>query len=130
MLASSHKVTGIGAKFVALLLVALWFPASSHAWLETAGLIHSAQDGHHETSHEAANGHCQFEQPDSGPHSPVLNALPWIAPVLKGLFVLLPPTSPVRLIPCCSTAPPELTRTWQFSERMALPGRAPSFATR
>jgi hypothetical protein len=127
---SCHPIAGIRARLIALLLAALWFPASSHAWLECTGFIHSAQDGHQETTHEAANGHCEFEPAQLTTQAPALSTAPWLALAVDDSWGLLPSRSPVRLIPCPGTAPPELTRTWHFIERMALPGRAPSLATR
>ena len=115
-------------KLTALLLLVAWFPASSHAWLETAGLIHSAQDAHHETDHEAANGHCQLEHGDLTVKIPTNSAQPWLEVIVAPVPAIAAPASIVSVPPPGSTAPPELARTWQFAERTALPGRAPSFA--
>ena len=115
-------------KLTAVLLLVAWFPASSHAWLETAGLIHSAQDAHHETDHEAANGHCQLEHGDLTVKIPTNSAQLWLAVVVATVPAIAVPAAFVSVPPLGSTAPPELSRTWQFAERTALPGRAPSFA--
>jgi hypothetical protein len=115
-------------KLTAVLLLVAWFPASSHAWLETAGLIHSARDAHQETNHEAANGHCQLAHGDLTVKIPMNSAQPWLAVIIATVPVIAVPAAFVSVPPLGSTAPPELSRTWQFAERTALPGRAPSFA--
>ena len=92
------------------------------------GLIHSAQDGHQETSHEAANGHCQLESGDLMVKIPAVTAQLWLAVLAEAAPVIVKPAPAAGVTPCRSTAPPGLSRTWQFTERTALPSRAPSFA--
>jgi hypothetical protein len=125
---------------VALLLAALWLPASSHALLEHFELIHHVHADHEEDSegshehgtdnHAAADGLClapSVKTPLSKPVAVVL--LPWLAvsPLTSALnFPALP--SPYGPSPP-GTAPPELSHRWQFSFRAALPARAPSLAS-
>lgn len=116
-------------KLTVLVLLVSWLPASSHAWLETAGLIHSAQNAHQETNHEAANGHCQLEHGgDLTVKIPTNTAQLWLAVITATAPAIGEPAATAGMPPAGSTAPPELARTWQFSERTALPSRAPSFA--
>ena len=121
------------------LLVAIWLPASSHAFLETFGLIHgqhadqghddhSNPDGPHEhdsANHDAADGLCRpasFEVKFSAPPavvSTLLNALLAVEEMRRR------PESPAL----SSLALPQLSKGWQFSFRTALPARAPSFVS-
>jgi hypothetical protein len=130
---------------VAVLLVALWLPASSHAFLQHGGFIHQihAHDGpadadhdsdsghHHENdgdNHAAADGLCVVASgriPLAKPSA--VAPLPWLTVAVPGeventsapraIFDLSPP----------GVAPPELSPRWQFTSRAALPVRAPSF---
>jgi hypothetical protein len=134
--AAVRRLTSI----VALLLAALWLPASSHALLEHFELIHHVHADHEEDSddshehgtnnHAAADGLClapSVKTPLSKPVAVV--PLPWLAVALLNTaqnFFALPsqfgPSPP-------GTAPPELSHCWQFSFRAALPARAPSLAS-
>lgn len=112
-------------KLTALLALALWLPASSHAWLESAGVIH-ADDDDHDANHEAADGVCRIESGVIALKPPVL--APDILPMLVAEIVAVagPASEPPREIKLHrSTAPPELRKMWQFTQRTALPGRAP-----
>lgn len=130
---------------VTLMLVAVWLPASSHALLESAGLIHQhpeshAHDDQHADSspadshdhdvdnHAAADGQClipsakvQFSKPDVLAFGIqfifVLAAVVRQLPDEAVFFGLSPP----------GAAPPEFSHRWQFASRAALPVRAPSF---
>jgi hypothetical protein len=131
---------------IVLLLVALWLPASSHAWLQRVGWIHQqhihegethADVHHHEDSHDqhehdahnhaAADGACLIPSGKIHVLAPVLAATPaWLQ--VASL------TAPADLISLAlhsglsppGTSPPELSNIWQFSSRAALPVRAPS----
>ena len=131
---------------VALLIAALWLPASSHALLQHLGYIHQAHthdesvdadhhedsDGSHEhdtDNHAAADGLCLVSSGKVSAAKPVVVAtLPWLkaATVLSGADIATSferhsgPSPP-------GVAPPELSHRWQFSFRAALPVRAPSF---
>lgn len=125
---------------VALLLAALWLPASSHALLEHFELIHHVHADHEEDSegshehdtdnHDAADGLClapSVKPPLSKPVAVV--PLSWLAVALLNTshhFSARP--SPYGPSPP-GTAPPELSQRWQFSFRTALPSRAPSLAS-
>jgi hypothetical protein len=124
------------AHYVALVLVALWLPASSHAVLLGAGFIHSEHgashghhhhDGQHNLGHDLADGVCRFVSGDSQVHAPAVVVLPlsaWLEEQLSGTPC---PTSVGHFgIDPLGTAPPDLPVAWQFSSRTALPGRAPS----
>jgi len=122
---------------VTMMLVALWLPVSSHAFLEYAGLIHQRHGDHEADSsgspehdsdrHEAADGHCVLSSPHVGIPMPDAVATQslfcWLG--LKWtshLHVELQPSG----IPPPGTAPPQFSQRWQFSFRTALPARAPS----
>jgi len=129
-----------------VVLALLWLPASSHALLEHAGLIHERHADHadhadhgdhpadssgsheHDTdNHEAADGKYASRSPHIG--VPLLHAV--AMPMLFCAFGLnwvselhvAPP--PSGLAPP-GTAPPRLSHYWQFSFRTALPARPPS----
>ena len=122
---------------VSLLLVAFWLPASSHALLQYAGLIHvrhadhdadsSGSDERDSDHHEAADGNCALSStyvsvplPDAGV-MPILFCalgLNWAAE-----FRVEQQPSGLALP---GAAPPQLSHRWQFAFRTALPARAPS----
>jgi len=127
-----------------LWLAVLWLPASSHALLEQAGLIHTHQphshshgeadtgapqdpSGHPNESHDAADGRCLRVLLDAGPLLLVPDLMPSFLAGAMGLgmadLVVRPP-SPAPESP--GTAPPELTPSWLFLQRTTLPVRAPS----
>ena len=124
---NNHQIIRAWVKLSALLLIALWLPASSHEWLESSGFIHSTEHGDQDVPHEAADGYCQLGQGRLFLKVPVLSAQPWLTVIADAIFALPLPEpllANARLYP--STAPPELAKTWQFSQRTALPSRAPS----
>ena len=103
-----------------------WLPATAHDWLESVGIIHA--HGSHDTDHDAADGHCRLE---NGvvllKAAPLLVAHPWLGQITVFSVVCLKSEPKCRQrLDHLSTAPPELQRTWQFIERAALPGRAPT----
>jgi hypothetical protein len=116
---------------IALLLVALWLPASSHALLEHFGLIHQTHAGHthhddegegssHEHgshNHHAADGLMIAPAGKVKSPAPEFVATPvWLTALLWTAPGLAPPHA----------TPVELSRRWQFVSRAALPVRAPS----
>jgi hypothetical protein len=121
---------------ITLAVLALWLPASSHALLESAGLIHqrhadhdtdsSGSHEHDADNHDAADGHCVLSSTDV--HALAPSAVATAFPGVVGLdwaseqHVVLQPSG---LAPP-GTAPPQLSHRWQFSFRTALPPRAPS----
>jgi len=128
---------------LALLLSAFWLPASSHALLEHAGLIHE-RHAHHD-DHEAESSGSHEHDADNhaaadGKYAPssTLVRVPLPDAVTSPLLLCglgLNCTSGHHLDPQPSglappgTAPPQLSHRWQFSFRTALPARAPSFAS-
>ncbi|MGE3313014.1 MAG: hypothetical protein AB7O66_23850 [Limisphaerales bacterium] len=132
-------------RMVALVLVAFWLPASSHAHLQHFGLIHEvhadhhhddhgkAKSGHHEhgaDNHAAADGECLLSSGTTGWE------LLWGG--LNGIPLDLVPARSVRVLPVTleavglappGSAPPEFSTSWQFLLRAALPVRAPSFVS-
>ena len=122
---------------VSLLLVALWLPASSHALLESAGLIHqvhadhdadsSGSHEHDSDNHEAADGKCALASTHVSVPVPNMVASPFLFCLLgfDSASELHVERQPSGLAPP-GTAPPQLSHRWQFSFRTALPARAPS----
>jgi len=127
----------------ALLLVAFWLPASSHALLEHFGLIHHVHADHagHEEDSHGSHEHDRDNHPaaDGQCLAPLVKT-----PLSKPVVVIAPAWLIVALLdaaqcffaqPACfgpsppGTAPPELSHCWQFSFRAALPVRAPSIAS-
>jgi len=116
---------------IALFLVALWLPATSHAFLESAGFIHQEQSSSgsaDDRDHDVADGIC------ASPASsiPVLKGTPSNIPLhLLSLPLQDPAFGPNTRTPPpvdgLGPAPPYLPCAWQFLFRAALPARAPSF---
>jgi len=112
-----------------LLMLALWMPATSHALLESAGVIHQAHDDadsdHSDNDHDAADGLVLLP---SSVNAPVMGAA--LVCVLPAVIFLLPEPVETRLTDRIDsgTSPP-LPNVWQFVHRAALPVRAPSFAS-
>lgn len=119
-------------KVVALLLAVLWMPVSSHCLLETAELIHHDAccqpdfGGDHSHGHDAADGNCQVESRQLAVQkTDVLKACVLVA-LLSSAEFSNAGTSDGPLIAPSGVAPPELTTSWQFVSRTAVPPRAPS----
>jgi len=122
--------------FVALLLLALWLPATQHCGLEAAGIVGSAIDCHDagscdpETEQTACDlDNCQTIEDATYKAKQIYVQL--AAPVelacLCCLDVISPKTIIVSLLsPARSDAPPELAPSWQFATRAAPAPRAPS----
>ena len=112
-----------------LLLLAFWVPATSHALLEDAGVIHTA-DSQHSDDHDAADGICvnaasHAQAPQPSLHvslAPLAQLELWLAAsaVRDGSVAEASGPAPPGV------APPELPQTWHFVCRTALPARAPS----
>jgi len=114
---------------VVLLMLAFWLPATSHALLEQAGVIHT-EDSQHDDDHDAADGlcvnattHVQTPQPTftlvAGPAADLEFWLAVLDIVDGSVAEASGPAPP-------GVAPPELPQTWHFVSRTALPARAPS----
>lgn len=118
-------------RIVALLLLALWLPATLHCDLEAAGVAPASvvcQDEHAPDSHGTDN--CALVE--NGTFKASSTLLKVSAPALLAcrlccLAALLPPPVFVPLVsPERTDSPPELVRVWHFDHRAALPSRAPT----
>ena len=128
---------------MALLLAAFWLPATSHALLEYAGVIHEHHSDHDDHDAESSGSHeHNADNHDAAdgkyaPSSTLVRVSPPDAVASPLLFCGLDLnwTSGLHIDPQPSglappgTAPPQLSCCWQFSFRAALPARAPSFAS-
>lgn len=126
-------------RVTAVLMLALWLPASAHCRLEAAG-ANLGTDCCGEASTPAAAPGCDLNvcSPLEGAVPNPASALMSVpAPVLcHCLFAPLsiPPVSvacspPVTGIVEASTAPPEIVQSYHFVVRTALPARAPDSAS-
>lgn len=112
----------------ALLLVALWQPATAHEWLESVGWIHGPNHDHQGVPHDAADGRCLVGQTGGTLHRPDFSdAADELFPsatlaAVESEYRWQPTPRILRL----STAPPPLRVSWQFARRAAPPARAPS----
>ncbi len=140
---SSMKAVRCLKNIMAVVLALLWLPASSHAFLEYAGLIHerhadhadhadhdadaSGSHEHDADNHEAADGNYASTSSHISAPLPDAVAMPMLfcAPRLNWVSELHVAPPPSGLAPP-GTAPPQLSHYWQFSFRTALPARAPS----
>ena len=113
---------------VTLLMLALWMPATSHALLESAGVIHQPHadaDSAADLDHDAADGVVLLP---SGVDAPVMSAASvWALPLVAFLFAK--PAEPRLTVRIDSGTSPPLPNLWQFVHRAALPVRAPSLAS-
>ena len=122
-------------KLIALLLVALWLPATLHCQLESLGLeaIFACADHPAETAHASGDG-CTDQgclTIESGQFALTKSQLDLSCPpaLADGGLACLPALSPPVPAPEISAAGQDetlrLRRTWQFARRAALPARAP-----
>lgn len=146
---------GLFCKLFAMLLVALWPAVTSHTLLTHGGLIHVVHAlhdharAHHEEHHDYGHGH-EHNHPDDGRSHEhhgdnhafadgdyrSTTASKLLRPALSAVFTAASAiTAAVQcdlLVDSPGPAPPGSTpqilrQTWQFSNRTAVPGRAPSF---
>ncbi len=122
-------------KLTALLLVALWLPASLHCKLEAADVHFLTHDDHHhaDTDQDHGNGtedeHHAFMDAPYTAGATAVKILPpgdslsvvLLALIASGREVVVSQLSPDRHPP-----PLELKSAWQFLARAAPPARAPS----
>lgn len=124
-------------KVVALLLLALWMPATMHCSLETLNgfdflaCCQPPDSAPHQDTDCDQNACATIE---SGGYmiknNPSLMGPPpaWLAGLtLNPLSMVLPPSQPPAGL--ANPAPPELLQCWQFYTHTALPPRAPSFVS-
>jgi hypothetical protein len=114
----------------AFLLALAWAPMTSHHLLESAGWIHhDGPDGDHGLGHEAADGIARLHDGGILLKTPTLFWIGWIVALVElsisGLLLACFVPSYLRR---ATESPPGFERTWQFVLRLALPGRAPSYA--
>ncbi len=122
----------------ALLLLALWLPATFHCLLEvldTTGTLACAQPSA-ETTHHHQESDCDYDGCSVVEGGWVWNALPASAPDIPAalwaalvLWVAACYVPPVIRFPGSGPAPPFAIRLWLFITRTALPVRAPSFVS-
>lgn len=120
-------------RFCALLLLALWLPATLHCDFQTAGLdeLFACADEHHSSPADAKDNCSTVESgwfqrlAAASLPAPALVVVPvvFLAPA-PGLLTPPDPRLGERV-----AAPPEIARTWHFSARAAPPPRAPSLAS-
>ena len=137
------------SKFIAIVLVALWPAVTSHSLLTHSGIIHVVHTVHDHDGDSPHHHHHQDE--DSHEHNGDNHAVAdgdyrstsasklILKPSLVAVASLLPSVNPDMRDAGCKLlspgpAPPGsmpkiLQRTWQFTVRAAIPGRAPSFVS-
>ncbi len=126
-------------RLIALLLLALWLPATLHCDLEAAGIEHIfGGHDHASASHDHAPAPSEHASDDIQHSTDGLSyrldslALKMPLPAFAFLYavaaipLLAPSDPPANFIAETGTAPPEVARTWHFVTRAALPSRAPS----
>jgi len=123
--------------FVALLLLALWLPATQHCDLEAAGLLAGHNECH--TGQDCSGGHqddpcaadvCALVEDAAykSTFAAITIAAPAVLTCLCCLHDITPETILTPLVsPERTDAPPGLASTWRFHTRTALPARAPDF---
>ena len=121
-------------QFAAVLLLALWVPATSHCLMESAGLMPTvfsctddcapgAPAGQDADDACAALESAPYKASDEDSLAIVLTC----PPVLALAFLLSELFTTATPLPLFTTvAPPALPVTWQFLQRAALPVRSPS----
>jgi hypothetical protein len=121
---------------IALLLATCYLPATGHCLLEQAGWF-SEVDGCCEASAPmdsppfapCGDGCCAIERGGyaSNPRTLLLTAP--VAAVAPAPLAAVTCLAPVEKIVPVDSSPPELSRSWCFRFRTALPPRAPSFVS-
>jgi hypothetical protein len=127
-------------KIMVLVLVACWLPASSHALLQSAGLIHhvhadhdhediSGSHEHDSDNHELADGKCAFSATHLSAPSPNMFATLLFSTFGVAQDFQIQAVSIGSGLAPPGAAPPEFPKCWQFVFRTASPPRAPSFVS-
>jgi hypothetical protein len=121
---------------VAVMLLAIFSLASSHALLESFELIHHDESHSHAespaspNSHDVADGICRVDSH----RAQVQKSFADVQTELSKIFTLVSYSlqqnseQAAAKVEICSP-PLELKTSWQFSARTALPSRAPSIAS-
>jgi hypothetical protein len=124
---------------LAITIATLWMVVGAHCLLEVLpGLEFLSCCQHAEAEKSPAHhekdcgddgcstieaGFYKLEQTQHAPAKPLL-LVAWVTPLSD-----IAPTTVLGSLVSCSSSPPELPRLWQFSQRTALPPRAPSFVS-
>jgi hypothetical protein len=121
------------AKFVALTVLVLWGLAAMHCQLETLPglallksccLVESAASSPNDCKSE---GCCAVEDGNYRPEEQTTSVpQPFLVPALLASVIEVPLPELWADSVVASPSPPELLNVWQFSQRTALPPRAPS----
>ena len=107
---------------MAVLMLTVWVPATSHTFLESVGMIHEHSIPDSDSDHDAADGLVLLP---SSVNAPVVGAtLVCMLPV--AVFLLPEPAEARPAHRIGSGTSPPLPNDWQFVHRAALPVRAPS----
>jgi len=124
----------LARRCAALLLLALWLPATLHCALEAAGfdLLFPCVDDHEAgTHHTDARDSCDVVEGTA--LKPAANSVRLSQPVIcVRVLGFVAPAFPILATPPATgvsalvAAPPEVARTWHFVVRAAPPPRAPS----
>ncbi|GEM_PF-225585 len=126
-------------RIVALILLSLWLPATLHCQLEAAGFatLFTCTEDHHDSTH---SDHAQPNRDscdilEAATFKPAANPtiaphrLPaWDAPIFVRATPTLGQLPALMGVVDFVAPPPEISPTWHFTTRAALPARAPSFA--
>ena len=114
---------------IAVLMLAIWVPATSHALLEAAGMIHQQHadaDSDTDHDHDAADGLCAL----TSSNAPIAKSAPpsVVLYVIVSAALINSASTETHKVLCggLGPSPPLLPKSWQFIYRAALPGRAPS----
>ena len=121
------------SKLIALVMLALWLPATLHCDLEAADFSLLTHEDHHEEASCASvcqEDACQVIEADGFTQSgSVLRVLAPAAGLLACVYrLLVTPPLAESLTANFTVTPPAvevLHRTWAFARRTALPARAP-----
>jgi hypothetical protein len=116
-------------RIVALVMLVLWSPITSHTLLEGLGWIHQEPIQTGSDHHDAADGICL---PGLAHNHVQHQSIGYSSPLLGGpisAWLSEDSLSGFTLLPIINSSPPELQASWQFASRAALPPRAPSFAS-
>jgi hypothetical protein len=115
---------------IALVLLAIWVPATMHCGLE--GLVEGSAEmcDHHDAADNGtpAGEHLAVEDGSYRANSfevAITAPLPLDGWVVADAIRVIAPVDPVDARHA-DDAPADLARTWQFGERAALPANAPS----
>jgi hypothetical protein len=118
---------------IALWMLAIWVPATSHALLESAGLIHQEQPAsgaHDDHDHDAADGICAISSNATPLAKGAFSTAVLYVIAFTALDAFFDSTVTHTLsVNGLGPSPPLLPPSWQFLFRTALPCRAPSFAS-